>query len=82
MPSSEELLNYSELISIYNHGTLEYGKIDAVARHDLRKKFEVNVFSVWSLLAGIMLTIPETIIPKQFHVNISSGYAVKPTSDW
>ena len=82
LPSSEELANcYSQLICVYNHGSLEFGNIQEMAR-GLVKKFETNLFSVWSLLAAVNLIMPVGLISEQFHVNISSGYAVRAEPYW
>lgn len=82
LPDAEELKSYEEIICVYNHGTLEVGTIVDMAQNDLRHKFQVNVFSIWSLLAAIQLTIPVTVIPKQTHVNMASGYGLEPAANW
>jgi short-subunit dehydrogenase len=77
------LANFDELYVIYNHGTLEFGSVSLVAQSNmLQEKFEVNLFSIWNLLAAVNLLIPTTVISKQFHVNISSGYSNEPTANW
>lgn len=73
---------FEELIVVYNHGTLVFGNVSFVAQQELRENFEVNLFSIWSLLAAINLLFPLAVISRQFHVNISSGYAVEPTASW
>lgn len=77
-----KLIDFEELYVVYNHGTLEYGNVSLVAQERLREKFETNLLSIWSLLGAINLYIPTTVISRQFHVNISSGYANKPVALW
>jgi short-subunit dehydrogenase len=80
LPNKEDLKNYDELIVIYNHGTLVMGSdVTKTAQDILRKKFEINFFSVWCLLGAINIMIPKDLITRQFHINMSSGYAIKPT---
>ncbi|CAF0767219.1 unnamed protein product [Brachionus calyciflorus] len=76
------LESFHELIVFYNHGTLEFGSVSLVAQENLRTKFETNLFSIWSLLSAINLFIPTSLIPKQIHVNISSGYANESVANW
>ncbi len=76
------LTEFNELICVYNHGTLEYGSVSLVAQESLRNKFEINLFSVWNLLGAIDLLMPASVISKQFHVNITSGYAKEPAPFW
>ena len=52
------------------------------AEHDLRNKFEINLFSVWNLLASINKLVPETVIAKQTFVNITSNMAENPKKNW
>ena len=78
----ENLSEYKELLFIYNHGTLEYGDVSLSAQDSLKIPFETNLFSVWNLLAAVSLLIDSTTIPKQFHINISSGYATKSVAYW
>lgn len=82
LPSRRELEKFDELISVYNHGTLEFGSVEHEAEHDLRSKFEVNVFSVWSLLAAVNTLIPESVIANQKFVNITSKMADTPKANW
>jgi short-subunit dehydrogenase len=69
------LSEFEELYVVYNHATLEHGSINQAAQEDLRKKFEINLFSVWLLVSAINILIPGNIITKQYHVNMSSIYA-------
>ena len=55
--SEEELRKYGELYAIYNHGTLEFGQTTPYAQGNLREAYEINVFSVWCLLAAINLWV-------------------------
>lgn len=80
--SSIVLNEFEELTVVYNHGTLEFGSVSLIAQEPLREKFETNLFSIWSLLSAINLLIPTTVIPRQFHVNISSGYANEAVAKW
>lgn len=82
LPSRKELEEFDELISVYNHGTLEFGSVEHEAEHDLRNKFEINVFSVWSLLAAVNKLIPESVIANQKFVNITSKMADTPKAHW
>jgi len=76
------LSSFDELYAIFNHGTLEHGSVSLKAQEPLRENFEINLFSVWSLLSAINLLIPTSVIQKQFHVNISSKYAEEPFANW
>jgi len=78
----DSIVDFEELYVIYNHGTLENGSVFDVVDAKLKGKFETNFFSVWNLLAAVGKLLPETKIPKQFHVNINSSYAMKPVADW
>lgn len=73
---------YDELIFVYNHGSLEFGSVSQAAQEALRTKFEINLFSVWNLCSAVSLLLPSSLIPKQIHVNISSGYAMDAHADW
>jgi short-subunit dehydrogenase len=75
------LQSFQELYVVYNHGSLEHGSVDLVARN-IHEKFEINLFSTWSLLAALKLLIPTNIISTQFHVNISSKFADNPKANW
>lgn len=77
-----KLDEFDELIVVYNHGTLIYGNVSLTAQEELRENFEINLFSVWSLLAAINLLVPDSVIKRQFHVNISSGYSHEATANW
>ncbi len=77
-----DLTVFNELICIYNHGALEYGSVSLVAQGMLRRKFEINLFSVWNLLGAVNLFIPSSIIPRQFHVNITFDHSINPTPLW
>ena len=77
----DNLGEFEELIVIYNHGTLVFGNVSFVAQ-ELREDFEVNLFSIWTLLAAINLLLPLNVVSKQFHVNISSGYATEANANW
>ena len=59
---------------------LETGK--SVSWKTLRTKFEINLFSIWTLCSAVQLLLPTSLIKKQAHVNISSGYAMEPTANW
>jgi len=83
LPSQEEIAtDYGQLICVYNHGTLEFGSVTEIAQQGLVNKFEVNLFSVWSLLAAVTRCLPRSLINKQTHVNISSGYAIEAKANW
>ncbi len=73
---------YDELIFVYNHGSLEFGSVSLAAQEALRTKFEINLFSVWSLCSAVSLFLPTSLIPKQIHVNISSGYSIEAHANW
>lgn len=77
----DNLGEFDELIIIYNHGTLVFGNVSFVAQ-ELREDFEVNLFSIWTLLAAINLLLPLNVVSKQVHVNISSGYATEASANW
>lgn len=81
--NDDYVAQFEDLYVIYNHGTLEFGSVSLVAQSNmLQEKFEINLFSIWNLLAAINLLIPTSVISKQFHVNISSGYSNEPTANW
>ncbi|RNA38545.1 sepiapterin reductase [Brachionus plicatilis] len=80
--TSSQVEKFNEVIAIYNHGTLEFGSVSLIAQENLRQKFETNLFSIWSLLSALNLFIPYSLVPKQTHVNISSGYANEPVANW
>ena len=79
MPDDQK---YDELIFVYNHGSLEFGSVSLAAQESLRTKFEINLFSVWSLCSAVSLLLPTSLIPKQIHVNISSGYSNDAHANW
>ena len=82
LQSYQELNQFEELVVVYNHGTLEFGSVSLKAQEPLRQRFEINLFSIWTLLSAVNLLLPVTVIPKQFHVNISSGYGYQPHANW
>ncbi len=69
---------FSELYVFYNHGTLRLATVDQVADH-ATKEFQINVISVWTLLAALRSLFPIDQAPTQFHVNISSLLATQMT---
>lgn len=75
-------IHFDELIFVYNHGSLEYGSVSLAAQETLRTKFEINLFSIWTLCSAVQLLLPTSLIKKQAHVNISSGYAMEHTANW
>lgn len=77
-----QLTDFDELTCVYNHGTMEFGNVVLKVQEPLRSRFEINLFSVWNLLAAIGLLIPTTVVAKQFHVNMNSGYATRPKALW
>lgn len=79
---TQELDRFEELVVIYNHGTLVFGSVPLVAQNQLREDFEVNLFSIWSLLAAINLLLPLNEVSRQFHINISSSYACEAAANW
>lgn len=79
LPENEK---FDELIFIYNHGSLEFGSVTLAAQENLRSKFEINLFSIWLLCSAVQLLLPISVIPRQFHINISSGYAVEAHANW
>jgi short-subunit dehydrogenase len=70
----------NELYVYYNHGTLKLGSIEHVL-NNLNEEFQVNVFSVWSLLVSIIKIFPTEKVPLQYHINISSLLASKPKAN-
>lgn len=66
-----------EFYAFYNHGNLKIGTIetnaDVAAEH-----FQVNVLSVWTLLAAIRKIISIQNTPLQFHINLSTPLSSKP----
>lgn len=72
---------YSEVIVVYNHGTLEYGSIVQTDDISLKKKFEINFFSIWKLLSSIERLFSYDSC-KRIHININSSYAHNSTANW
>lgn len=81
---NEKLRQFEQLIVVYNHGTLIFGNVSLVMSHhqEMRDNFETNLFSIWTMLAAVNLLLPVNIVEKQFHVNISSGYALEACANW
>lgn len=75
---SYDIHKIEHLVVVYNHGTLDHGLIEPFAQVLLRNRYEINLFSIWSLLAAINLYLPVDIVKNQIHVNISSGFGHKP----
>ena len=65
-----------ELYVFYNHGTLKIATIETIADR-VADEFQVNVCSVWILMAAIRQLFPLNLVATQFHVNISSLLATK-----
>lgn len=65
---------FDELYVFYNHGTLKIASLDEVAESS-SQEFVTNVTSVWVLMSAIRKLFPADVIPKQFHINISSLWA-------
>lgn len=73
----DEKLNFvTELYVFYNHGTLKIATIEKVADEALNE-FQINVASIWVLMATVRQLFPLNLVPTQFHVNISSLWASK-----
>lgn len=72
----EKLQFLTELYVFYNHGTLKIATIEQCADHSLNE-FQINVTSVWVLMATIRQLFPLNLVPTQFHINISSLWASK-----
>lgn len=68
--------NFDEMYVFYNHGTLKIAGVELVA-DDATNEFQINVISVWQLLAAIRRLFPNNIVPKQYHINISSLVATQ-----
>jgi len=71
-----ETTKFTELYVFYNHGTLRLASVDQVADHT-SQEFQINVISVWTLLAAVRNLFPISQVPTQFHVNISSLLATQ-----
>lgn len=67
----DELNDVKELFIFYNHGTLRLESIE-LAEEAAKKEFQINVFSVWTLISAFKELFPLEKIPLQFHINISS----------
>jgi short-subunit dehydrogenase len=67
---------YKQLFVFYNHGTLRLSPLENIANH-VNDEFQINVTSVWILMTAIRQMFPLTVIPIQFHINISSLLATK-----
>jgi short-subunit dehydrogenase len=68
--------SYKQLFVFYNHGTLKLSPLEKIADH-VNDEFQINVTSVWVLMAAIRQMFPLNAVPTQFHVNISSLLATK-----
>jgi sepiapterin reductase len=79
--ASIALDQYKEVIVIYNHGTLEYGSIIQTDELLLKRKFEINFFSIWKLLSSIERLFSNDLC-KRIHININSSYAHNSTANW
>ena len=66
--SEEELKKYSELYAIYNHGTLEFGQPTPYSQSNFREAYEINLFSVWCLLAAINLWVSRPLAPNNSYL--------------
>ena len=66
-----------ELLAFYNHGNLQIGTIETNADR-AAEHFQVNVVSVWTLLAAIKKLFTLEKIPLQFHINLSTPLSTKP----
>lgn len=73
---SERLIEIKELYVFYNHGSLKISTIEKIA-DQAGDEFQINVCSVWTLMASIRQMFPLNLVPTQFHVNISSLWAYK-----
>lgn len=82
LPEEKTLKQFNKLVCVYNHGTLLHGSIIDVASNNLRSNFEINLFSIWTLLASINVVLPSSLLPKQFHINISSDFALDAQKNW
>lgn len=69
--SDIEIKDIKELFIFYNHGTLSLKSIES-AEETIKKEFQINVFSVWTLINAFKELFPLEFIPIQFHINISS----------
>ena len=70
----EDLKYMSELFVFYNHGTLNLLKIEDAAKISTQF-YQINVISVWKLLAAILALFPINENLKQYHINTSSKMA-------
>ena len=73
---NEDFSFVTELYVFYNHGSLRIGTIEKVADYSLNE-FQINVASIWVLIAAIRHLFPLDLVPSQFHINISSLWASK-----
>ena len=79
----EDLAGYSQFIVVYNHATLEHGSVIRMAQDSLiQKKFEINFFSVWSMVGAISRLVPFGKLHRQTHVNIDSAFSGRAQEDW
>lgn len=66
-----QLNKIKELFIFYNHGTLRLEPIES-AEEKKKQEFQINVFSVWTLICAFKEIFPLETIPLQYHINISS----------
>jgi len=66
-----------ELFAFYNHGNLQIGTIETNADR-AAEHFQVNVLSVWNILAAIKKIFTLETTPLQFHINLSTPLSSKP----
>jgi NAD(P)-dependent dehydrogenase (short-subunit alcohol dehydrogenase family) len=72
----QQLDKLDELYVFYNHGTLSLAPVEEIA-DQMDEQFRTNVTSVWILMAAIREMFPISMVPVQFHINISSLLATK-----
>ena len=64
----------NEIFVFYNHGTLLISCVEECA-FNINEYFETNVLSVWKLLSAIRTLFPIEMVPKQYHINMSTKSA-------
>jgi short-subunit dehydrogenase len=72
---------FDQIIIFYNHGTLLLGKVEEVA-DKVSNEFQINVTSVWCLMAALRQLFPIDKIPSQFHINISTLNSTRLLNDF
>lgn len=62
--SEDELKTFQEIYTFYNHANIEFGGVTAYPHDQIRKAYELNHFSVWSLICALDIWVRYSIMCK------------------